>query len=561
MIMQRLKGRSIVLVALAALACSGDPTGNEGTPTAIIANPDVVFVTQGDSQAVLVSVIDEEGQVLQTDVSASNVGSGITVSLDPTFQAVNTPTPIGRQSRFFVKGVDLTATTFTLNALGLTKTVQVTSVPGILSATVSDSLPALGDTITITAPTGTFFTENSVLTFSGAAPVVVSQDATQITFIPFPNIAGPGVVSDVGVTSNPALTFDLATPFRVKTDSIFDIGTAVTPTTPALGGAVTLTLPADLRLLPESLVSLNIANQPVLPRDAVLSADSTTITFVPPPNADSFVVLNGVVHRNLPQYPLTLNTTVKVTTPVIDSVPSTVSDATPDVGQPVTLNAGGGFTFSPSSQVVVGADTATTSAVAGDGSSITFFPTPGIAGAMTVTDVGIAGFAIPLPSTAGTLTPNVTVVPIPGTGAPGSAPILQVPDAGITRGFVDKADAPGYADCGDPNGNIGLPCQIYKFVVPALDTLTFTATWGNQSDVGIYFLESDAATSPAFDTFDCDAHGNTVNDPAGPQPETCTYIIPAGTYFLAVVGFGPFYPASSGGPEAYPPWVKLRVDH
>ena len=58
--MQRLKGRSIVLVALAALACSGDPTGNEGTPTAITANPDVVFVTQGDSQAVLVSVIDEE---------------------------------------------------------------------------------------------------------------------------------------------------------------------------------------------------------------------------------------------------------------------------------------------------------------------------------------------------------------------------------------------------------------------------------------------------------------------------------------------------------------------
>ena len=112
--MQRLKGRSIVLVALAALACSGDPTGNEGTPTAITANPDVVFVTQGDSQAVLVSVVDEEGQVLQTDVAATNVSSGITVSLDPTFQEVNTGTPIGRQHRFFVKGVDLTNATFTL---------------------------------------------------------------------------------------------------------------------------------------------------------------------------------------------------------------------------------------------------------------------------------------------------------------------------------------------------------------------------------------------------------------------------------------------------------------
>ena len=120
--MQRLKGRSIVLVALAALACSGDPTGNEGTPTAITANPDVVFVTQGDSQAVLVSVVDEEGQILQTDVAATNVSSGITVSLDPTFQEVTTGTPIGRQHRFFVKGVDLTTATFTLNALGLSKT-------------------------------------------------------------------------------------------------------------------------------------------------------------------------------------------------------------------------------------------------------------------------------------------------------------------------------------------------------------------------------------------------------------------------------------------------------
>ena len=54
--MQRLKGRSIVFGALAVLACSGDPTGNESTPDGDPANPDVVFVTQGDSQAVIVSV-------------------------------------------------------------------------------------------------------------------------------------------------------------------------------------------------------------------------------------------------------------------------------------------------------------------------------------------------------------------------------------------------------------------------------------------------------------------------------------------------------------------------
>ena len=173
--MQRLKGRNIVFGALAVLACSGDPTGNESTPTAIQSNPDVVFVTQGDSEPVVVSVLDEDGNVLQADFTASDIGGGITVRLDPTYQEVTTGNPIQRGSRFFVKGVDLAHTSFKVNALGLTKTIEVTSVPGELDAEITDSLPTLGDTVTITAPTGTFFTDSSVLTFNGAAPVVTAR--------------------------------------------------------------------------------------------------------------------------------------------------------------------------------------------------------------------------------------------------------------------------------------------------------------------------------------------------------------------------------------------------
>ena len=75
--MQRLKGRNIVFGALAVLACSGDPTGNESTPTVIQVNPDVVFVTQGDSQPVIVQALDEDGNVLQAEFTATNIGSGI----------------------------------------------------------------------------------------------------------------------------------------------------------------------------------------------------------------------------------------------------------------------------------------------------------------------------------------------------------------------------------------------------------------------------------------------------------------------------------------------------
>src|SRR5262245_5066843 len=102
--MQRLKGRNIVFGALAVLACSGDPTGNESISTAIQSIFDVVFVTQGDSEPVVVQAIDEDGNVLQADFTASNIGSGITVRLDPTYQEVTTGNPIQRGFWFFVKG-------------------------------------------------------------------------------------------------------------------------------------------------------------------------------------------------------------------------------------------------------------------------------------------------------------------------------------------------------------------------------------------------------------------------------------------------------------------------
>src|SRR4051794_38161690 len=142
--MQRLKGRSIVFGALAVLACSGDPTGNEGTPTAITASPDVVFVAQGDSEAVIVSVVDEQGQLLQSAPTVSDVGAGISVVADPTYQEVTTGVPIGRQFRFFVKAADLTSTSFTLNALGLTKQIPVTATPTDLVTQLSDTAPVPG---------------------------------------------------------------------------------------------------------------------------------------------------------------------------------------------------------------------------------------------------------------------------------------------------------------------------------------------------------------------------------------------------------------------------------
>jgi hypothetical protein len=129
--MQRLTSCSVLFGVLAGIwACSGDPTNNSGKPTFIVADPTVVFVTQGDSQGVVVSVVDEDGLSIVSDFSASNIGTGITVNKDPNFLPTQTipPTDIGHQARFFVKGVDVTSTSFVVNASGLTKTVTVNSV-------------------------------------------------------------------------------------------------------------------------------------------------------------------------------------------------------------------------------------------------------------------------------------------------------------------------------------------------------------------------------------------------------------------------------------------------
>jgi len=540
--MQWLKGRSVLLGALAVVACSGDPTGNESTPTQIQSDPDVVFVTQGDSQPVIVRVLDEDGQVLQADFTQSDVGPGITVRLDPTFQEVTTGNPIQRGSRFFVSGVTLTHTSFKVNALGLTKTIEVTSVPGTLDATITDSVPNLGDTVSITAATGTFFTDSSVLTFAGNPAVVVSQDATTITFIPFPNINGPAVVSNVGVESNPNLVFELSSPFIVRTDSIVDIGTGVAPATPALGAPVTVTLPAGLKVIPESLVAsgvgadtvqrgLTVAAGAFQPLSITANADSTQITFIPPPNVDSFVVIPGIIPAKLvgccsgaPGYPLTLATTARVTTPVVDTFPSTLSDLNPDIGEEVTLTStDGAYTIDPAATVNAGGLAATVTGQTAN--SITFIPAPGAAGPIIVSGVQIVGFSLELPSSAG----NITVPPpLEGTGSVATAPELPVPDVGSSTTTFDA----GTFDYAAPifGGQFGLfPARVYKLVVPTDRDITVTLDWPSDEDLGAYWFAADGTTEPGFDPSD--------NGGEGDHPETATNTIPAGTYILAIVNF------------------------
>jgi hypothetical protein len=535
--MQRLTRRLVVCGALGLfVACSGDPTDNTGTPTQIVLNPGVLFVPQGDSQPMIVSVVDEDGQALQADFTTSEVGAGIEVVLDPTFLPINSSNPIRRSARFFVKGVDLTATTFKVNALGLSATVQVTSVPSLFTGTFSNTAPALGDTITLTAPTGTSFTDSTVLSFGGQPAFVISQDATTIVFLPPPNVAGlPAGLTNVAVASNPNLVFALVTSEIFTTDSIIDVGTNLTPTAPALGGTVTLVLPPELRAIPESLSALRVAGDTLVPLNLTISPDSGTITFIPPPNNDTTVEVHGVIGRRLPQFPLTVATAARLTTPVVDSIPATVSATTPAANQVVTLTTtNASFTIDPAATVTVGgvpvAVTSTT------GNSISFVPAPGDSGNVGVNGVVVAGFPQSLPSQAPDIQVTDVVPSASGTDAPGTAPSLTVPAPGTASQFFDS----GTYDYQAPifGGAFGLfPARLYKLVVPSDRDITVTVNWSSDEDLGAYWFAADGTTEPP-------ELAPADDGLAGGHPESVTNTFAAGTYLLAVVNFSATDPVS-----------------
>ena len=130
--MQRWTRCSVLFGLLAGIwACSGDPTNNSGKATFIQANPTVLFMPQGLTRGVIVSVVDEAGLSIASDFSVSNISAGLTVFRDPNYLPTQTipPTDINHQARFVVSADAAGTNTFTVNASGLTKVVTVNVTP------------------------------------------------------------------------------------------------------------------------------------------------------------------------------------------------------------------------------------------------------------------------------------------------------------------------------------------------------------------------------------------------------------------------------------------------
>ncbi|MGH7514617.1 MAG: hypothetical protein ACREOQ_17020 [Gemmatimonadales bacterium] len=220
-----------------------------------------------------------------------------------------------------------------------------------------------------------------------------------------------------------------------------------------------------------------------------------------------------------------------------------------------TITAPTGFIFSPSAFVTFDAGQAATLGVSGDGTQLFINAPPGATSKGTVTGLIVPYFptAIVSDSTDAAVTMGAIPPARPGTDDISTAPEIAFPSvSGARTGIIDGNGGYAAANCG---GNSGVPCQLYKIVVPADATIDATLTWSNDADMGLYVLNADGTDA---DTGPCDVDGRAAG-----EPEVCDasgnfgapLVFTAGTYYLAAVNFGPFYPENDPNPD----WIRIDL--
>jgi hypothetical protein len=556
---------------LVVAGCNGDPTDSlRGGPSRIDASPSQLFIELDQTKTVDVGAVDDQGNPLTFDYQVTNVGTGITVSRDSSFLPVfvnDSTLGVPSQApifRFKVTGTAYGASSFTVSAGGVDQVipVQVTPVAGLAATFTPSATPALGDTVTITAPAGVTFTQTALLTLPGAPdslnPRIVDRDpnGTFIRFLAPPNVNAPVTVTEVVSTSAPTLVLSPATTTLLQTPLIDTVDVTYSTAAPTMGQTVTATIQNPLIKFNPNVAStglvrygINFAGQlagPLLgpdtthlrlgsgPQAVVVAPDSGSLTFQAPPNANGVATVVSFVFPG--GFSLTLPTrTGIVSTNIGTTLAATFSDSALNILQPVTITAPAGFKFANSVDsvtVTIGGLVSLNQSIGGGGTSISVIPLPGSVGPAEI--VGIHPTAAPqfnvtMPTVHGVEVPPVTAQE--GTDAIATAPSLTVPTAG--NSFVLN-DAGGFTGDGSAccfDGGV----RFYKLTIAAPTTLTFTIDWFEGQDMGVYIMESDGATL-------IDAGDSSGEGPTG-HPETVTVPFTPGTYFVGAVNFSATNPS------------------
>jgi len=562
--MNRLTSGTVLTIALLGMAaCSGDPTGDlRNGPEKLVASPSQLFLDVGRSATVEVGAVDAQGNQIEAAYVATNVGSNLSVKRDSTFLPVFVndsqlePPAEAPRFRFIVTANAFGATSFTVDGAGKSIEIPVQVVPSTdFAATFSTTTPALGETIVLTAAPGTHFTDSSLViigdTLNPPRTLAVAPDGSTISFLLPPNVNSPVSVTNVIADAAPTLVFTPATIDLIQSPVYDSVSVGFSPATPAIGQTVTATI-TDNPLIKFDTTAASVAAVPVLtftgqftgpaagPAAVALAADSSSLTFQAPPNANgpasvvSFVFPGGYV------FPFPTKTGIATTPHLSDTADITLSTATPAVLQPVTVTLPSTLKFgavAAGDSVIFGGQAAIVNSVAVGGASIDIIPLPGSVGQPTLVGVfptGFPQFSLSVPGDESITVPPLT--PLAGTEDPATAPEIAVP------GTLTDAGSFGATNCGQVSG---FPCQVYKITLAAGATLHFTLSGPGPADLGLYFLNSDLTDNDNL----CDNEGN--NSP----PEDCNLTFAAGTYYMMVISFGPAYDP----PDPNPPFIQVVI--
>jgi hypothetical protein len=252
--MTRMIRSSVLLAACLGLwSCTSDPTADEaGVPTAIIANPTVAFVTQGQSQLIKFGLVDELGGLVPSTWTIGAVPPEFTVAFDSSYRVVynsdGTLTLPDNQSeiRVTLTGIAGGAGSFTVSASGVSLDVPIGIVPTTVPATIAPSSVGLEESSVVTMPAGYTLTPASTFTAGTVNPayvVSIAGDGSSAEIILTPGSTGPLVISGVELAFLPGTPLTLPTVETVSRPIQDDPTSAPGIALPPLGGSVTFTDP------------------------------------------------------------------------------------------------------------------------------------------------------------------------------------------------------------------------------------------------------------------------------------------------------------------------------
>jgi hypothetical protein len=300
-----------VFALLLAAGCGSEPTDAFREGVNLRAEPSQVFLEVGATRTVQVFATDDQGNPLSFPYEVTQEGAGIDVRRDSTFQPiyVNDSTLQVPESsarfQFIVEGGAYGNTSFTVSAGGEDLVIPVQVAPlSALEATLSNANPALGETVTITAPAGTHFSATSIATLPGATQpftASVAPDGSSMDIVLPPNLEGSLIsITDVTSDAAPTLTFNPAISTPVTTPVVPNFPGTTSNLTPGANEAVTVTLTGA------TFDPATAAVQVGVDTFTVTNLAGNAITFIPTPQTIGQLIVSGVLLDALPQIPLSL---------------------------------------------------------------------------------------------------------------------------------------------------------------------------------------------------------------------------------------------------------------